>query len=241
VTVLAQLGWASQVVFTLAGPLAGCAAALFFVLLGARSHLWVLAFTACVLLASELRNFWPAERRGTTSDGAQLLEAIRAPRPAGPRDPIVEIETRWLVLISDFQRAVGGRGQNIFLGVLAALDRPLTDRSDEGRALVHLAFCGWCWREAEHGDTNPVRALVLDSRRRATLTGATGSDITALAADGLVREDVDLAAGSPIPDSLEKGLPCACNNVSCGSLPQDQVWFAFRFGVALHDVMQVAG
>ena len=240
VTVYAQLGRTSQVMYVLAGPLAGCSAALLFVLLGARTELWILVVTGCVLFAGELRNFWPSERRAGR-DGTELLKAIRGRGVAYPADPIVEVEKRWLLLVTDSRRALGARDQRLFSGVLAALDRAPEDRSDDARALRRLAYCGWCWREAERGDTTPIRASVLDACQHARSSGATGIDITTTAADELVREGVDLAAASPLADSLEKGLPCACNNVSTGSLTQGRVRFAFHFGIALHDVMTIAG
>jgi hypothetical protein len=71
--------------------------------------------------------------------------------------------------------------------------------------------------------------------------GGQGSNSPRSVAERLVRLGVDLAAASPIPDSLEKGLPCATNNVVTGTLSQEHVSFAFRYGVALHDVMTIAG
>jgi hypothetical protein len=240
-TVYAELGRFAQIMFILAGPLAGCSAASLFVLLGVRSDLWVLVFAGCVLFFSELRNFWPAERRGEESAGAQLLKAIRTRPTVGSAEPIVAVETRWLVLITNPRRALGGRSRNLLLGVLAALDRQPTERGDEAQALVTVAFFGWCWREAERGDTTPIRSSVFDARRLAISRGMTGFDITAMAADALVRGEVDLAAASPFPESLEKGFPCARKNVSGGSSTEEQAWFAFRFGVALHDVVTIAG
>jgi hypothetical protein len=240
-TVYAELGRPAQLMFILAGPLAGCSAASAFILLGVRSNLWVLVFSGCILFFSELRNFWPAERRGEKSAGAQLLKAVRTRRPKGPTDPIVDTETRWLVLVTDSRRALDGRDQRLFLGVLAALDRLPTERSDEAQSLVRVAFFGWCWREAERGDTTPILPFVLDAHRLAVSRGMKGLDITAMAADELVRGKVDLAAASPLPDSLEKGLRCANNNLCGGSLTEEQARFAFRFGVALHDVVTIAG
>lgn len=240
-TVYAELGRFSRIMFILAGPLAGCSAASLFVLLGIRSDLWALVFAGCVLLFSELRNFWPAEHRGEKSAGAQLLEAVRTRRSEGPTDPIADVETRWLVLVTNPRRALGGRDQGLFFGVLAALDRLPTERSDNAQALVRVAFCGWCWREAERADTTPIRTSVLDARRRAISRGVTGLDIPAMAADELVRGRVDLDAASPLPDSLAKGLQCANNNVSTDSLTREQARFAFRFGAALHDVVETAG
>lgn len=199
VTVYARLGRAWQVAYTLAGPVAGCSAAVLFAVAGARSHLWVLVFAGCLLFGSEVSNLWPAEHRGLGSDGAQLLVAIRAERRSPRADPVVDVETRWLVLVTDSHRALAGRDRDLFLGVLPAVGRASTDRSDEAQALVRFAFCGWCWREAE-------------------------------------REDA-----ASIPDSLDKGLRCARNNVSSGSLPPEQVRFAFRFGAALRDETTVTG
>ena len=62
-----------------------------------------------------------------------------------------------------------------------------------------------------------------------------------MATDELVRGRVDLAAASPFPGSLEKGLHCANNNVATDCLTQEQAWFAFRFGAALHDVVTIRG
>jgi hypothetical protein len=236
-----ELDRASQIAYVLAGPLTGCSAALLFVVLGVRAHLPVLVLAACVLAAMELCNFWPAERHGVASAGAQLFRAIRTRGHARPTDPIIDVEARWLLLMTDFRRTFGGRDQNLLPGLLAALDRSPTDHGDEAEALISLAFCGWCWREAERGDPTPIRAVVLDARRRAASSGRTGIELTTKVAERLVRLGVDLAAASPIPDSLEKGLPCATNNVVTGTLSQEHVSFAFRYGVALHDVMTIAG
>jgi hypothetical protein len=75
---------------------------------------------------------------------------------------------------------------------------------------------------------------------RATVEGRTRADIATSAAAELVHDRADLAAASPTSDSLEKGFGCASARVRTGSLPAEHAEFAFRYGVALHDVVTLA-
>jgi hypothetical protein len=93
---------------------------------------------------------------------------------------------------------------------------------------------------ADRGDTTAIRERVLDARHRAALRGMTRDDTAAAAATELVRE-ADLTAASPRPDSLERGFTEALVGRRTDALPEEHERFAFRFGVALHDVVTIAG
>ena len=151
------------------------------------------------------------------------------------------METRWLALVTDAKGTLAGPNGGLLLKVLNALDRDPSDRSSkEAVALVRTAFSGWCWREAEQPDTAPIRDAVLDARHRAAIRGVAQADIAGMTADELAR-NADLAAASPTRSSLEYGLRCALRGSFTRGVPEEHAQFAFRFGVAMHDVFTIAG
>jgi hypothetical protein len=241
-TTYAPLDQTSAVLHALAGPGAGCLAAVILLLFGLHSGYEPLAVVGSLIAFSQLLNLLPSTIHGQRSDGAVVRELFRTRRPPRPSDPAAGVFARWLVLFTDARGATAdARGvAGLFVGVLGALDRAREDRSAEARALVQLVFAGWCWREVERGDTAPIRNCVLDTRMRATVEGRTRADIATSAAAELVHDRADLAAASPTSDSLEKGFGCASARVRTGSLPAEHAEFAFRYGVALHDVVTLA-
>jgi hypothetical protein len=231
----ARLDRKSTLLFLLAGPTAGSAAAALLILLGHRFRFQPLEIIGWVGLAVNVANLLPSRR----SDGAQLVAALRSRRPAPPTEPLVDVRARWLVLVTDARGSLARHTGGLLMRVLNALDRKPSDRSAEAVALVRMAFSGWCWREAERCDLAPIRDLILDARHRAAQMGLSRGDIEGWAALKLARHP-DLTAASPRPDSLEYGLRCARGGNFTDGVPEEHAEFAFRFGVAVHDLIEVA-
>jgi len=236
----ARFGWRSRVLYGLAGPVAGSGAALALVLLGLYSGLRPLTFAGGFLLFIELCNLLPSQTSPRTGDGNSILETLRTKRRPVPHNAFADVESRFLVLVTNARGTLAGRGGSRLLKVLNALDLDPSDRSSrEAQALVRTAFSGWCWREAEQADTAPIRDAVLDARHRASLRGLTRADTAGVAADELVRNGPDLATASPTFGSLDYGLRRALASRFTSGVPLEHARFAFQFGVAMHDVATV--
>jgi hypothetical protein len=238
----ARLGRTNRVMFALAGPAAGCVACALLILLGSRLQFLPLQVVGWVAMVFDLANLIPFRLRGGRSDGAYLLEALRRTTPSAPPvdNEIEAIASRWLVLVTNPRTTFDRCNPEILANVLVLLDRPRNDRSPEGRALIRLALAGWCWRRAERGDTAPIRDRVLDVRHRAALRGMTREETLVAAASELADEGGHLASASPIGRSLGRGFERALTVRTPDSLSADQQVFAFRFGVAMHDVVSIA-
>lgn len=241
----ARLGWRAKVLFALAGPAAGSLAASSFILLGWHFQFLPLQVMGWLALALDLANLIPFRFRGTRSDGAYLLDAMRSRAPGvGEWDDEIEaIVSRWVVLATDFRGAFSARDRDLLGRLNNKMRDAKLDQDDEALAVHRMTFAGWCWRKAEQGDTTPIRDSVLDARHRATRErqGMNRANIIGAAAGELVRERVDLAAGSPTPDSLEQGYRRARANAQLRELSEPKARVAFCFGVAMHDVATMAG
>lgn len=237
--VYAQMGRTTGVMLALAGPAAGCVIGALVVLFGWRLHFFPLQLVGWFALVFEPANLIPFRVRDSRSDGLYLLRAIRGGRPAvGGDDAVAD---RWLALVTNARPTFDRCDPEILATVLVLLGRARNDRGDEGRTLIRLALAGWCWRRAERGDTTPIRDRVLDVRHRAALKGLPREEVLVAAAAELAGDEADLAAASPTADSLERGFEHGLTVEPPESLREDQQRFAFRFGVAMHDVVAIAG
>lgn len=236
--IYAGLGRTSKVAFALAGPAAGAVAAALLIVLASRFQFRPLEIIGWVALGFDLANLVPFRVRGDRSDGLYLLHALRSGAPARREDPVAD---RWLALVTNARPTFERCDPEILAAVLVLLGRARNDRGDEGRTLIRLALAGWCWRRAERGDTTPIRDHVLDVRHRAALKGLPREGILVAAAAELARGEARLAAASPTADSLARGFEHGVTVEPPASLPEDQQRFAFHFGVAMHDVVAIAG
>jgi hypothetical protein len=240
--VYAWIGRTTGVMLALAGPVAGGAAAALLLALGARLQFLPLQVIGWVALVLDLANLIPFRFRGHRSDGSYLLEALRRETARAPYDDAIEaIADRWLVLVTNPRPTFDRCSPGILTNVLVVLNRARNDRSPESRALIRLALAGWCWRRAERGDAAPIRDHVLDVRHSAALRSRTREETLVAAASELAHREADLASASPTGGSLGRGFESALTVKTPDSLPEDQQLFAFRFGVAMHDVVSIAG
>ena len=239
----ARLGRPTKVMFAVAGPVVGSVAAAALIVLGARFEFPPLKIIGWVAMAFDFANLIPFRFRGFRSDGAYLLAALRdeASSAANGADELDAIATRWFALVTNARPTFDRCSPEILANVLVLLGRALNDRSNEGRALIRLALAGWCWRRAERGDTAAIRDRVLDVRHRVALRGMPREATLVAAACELADEHVDLASASPVASSLDRGIECGLSVKAPDSLPEEQQRFAFRFGVAMHDVVSIAG
>lgn len=233
----------TRITLALAGPLAGGAAAALFFLLGWRLQSLPLQVTGWIALVLDLSNLIPFRFRGVRSDGAYLVEALRGRSSIGDEsgDLFEAVVSRWLVLATDFHAAFAPHDRDIG----ARFNSKMRDAKAAGNhhtiAIHRLTFAGWCWRKAEQGDTTAIRETVLDARHQATRAGLSRPNIIAAAAGQLVRARIDFEAGSPTPDSLEKGFLRVRENARYRELSDGTARTAFCFGVAMYDVAAIAG
>lgn len=243
--VYSRVGPSTGVMLALAGPVAGGGAAALLFLVGWRLQFFPLQVVGWVALVLDLANLIPFRLRGHRSDGAHLLEALRgrAADPPGRSDQLDGIVSRWLVLVTDLGGAFAARDRDLLGRLNNKMRRARLECDSEALAIHRMTFAGWCWRRAEQGDVTPIRDSVLDARHRATreTPGLNRANIIAAAAGELVRRRMDFAAGSPTPDSLERGFRRARAYPWFRELSESKARSAFCFGVAMHDVATIAG
>lgn len=144
----------------LAGPLAGGIFGLLVLEGGRRAHLnWLLGIGAWCIFFNAL-HLLPLSPR---IDGVRAVKALSRPRVSGPPPPTGFDATlrRWLPLVADAHRGLEGHDPNLLRRALVGLGRAPTDASEAGRAIIRLAFAGWCWRQAERelpGGVHPSEA-----------------------------------------------------------------------------------
>lgn len=250
----ARFGVGTKVALALAGPLAQAGAAGLVLLFGLHEHSTLLATVGVLWLIEAALNLVPRERNGLRSDGAYLLDALRGAR-AAPRvalngsttapfmQSLADTYSRWLVLFSDPNSAVKtARRARLLGGAPVALGYGPDDQSTIPLGLWRLAFAGWCWREVEHGEPERLREVALDAVHTATRSGAFEPNLTALAARSLATSAAELGLASPGANDAERKafLAAAFRQVPTALrpavIPEQQQRFAFRYGVALHDV-----
>jgi hypothetical protein len=198
------------------------------------------------LLGDALINLVPHERHGFRSDGGRLLDAFNgrnAPQaPASPlQDCLAETRSRWLVLYSDIRQLPDWeRLARLLTAAPTALGYTTGGGGDMEQTLWKVAFAGWCWREAERGQPERLRQSILDAIHAATKTGALEPLLTARAANALAASDTDLSLGCPGDSNADRqaflSAAFECLPTSLAPAPIAQRRFAWRYGLALHDV-----
>jgi hypothetical protein len=241
----AQMQPRDRFAYAIAGPMAQTAASVAVVLAGLDLHMTTLLFIGGCGVFGAVWNLAPfTTRGGLHSDGsiaAEAWRAMRAPLPRGEVD--LELDAtfaRWYVSFTDPARM--NELRTYVLGATPGLvGYAPGDRSPEAAATRRLADAGWCWREAERGDTRCIRDAALDAVHRATLTGLVEPKLTALAAAYLAKS-TDLGLGSPGSDDgarrrfLWAGLAKLPAELRPPTVPLKRQHDAFVYGIALHDV-----
>jgi hypothetical protein len=154
-------------------------------------------------------------------------------------------KARWFVLITDERSKTRTETrERVLAGVAAALDLEPHAGSPGGTACL-WAFAGWCWRESERGDRAPLADELAQAHRQAAQLGLVGDALTAHAARIVASGASELGSGSPGHNESErKGfLARAFREVGPGGniapLDDHRRWFAFRYGVAVHDLEEL--
>ena len=254
----ARMSPRDRLAYALAGPMAHAATALLIILLGLRVHSHPAVCVGLVYLVSAAANLVPIKRAGMRSDGAIVLAAWKdrgrtAERAANPASTAAvqsefdETAARWFVAFTDQSNLNTNRRGDVLGGAPVTLGYAPTDRSATAVGFWKLAFAGWCWREAERGSYERIRQAALDAVHRATVTGAVKPNLTSLAARYLATSGIDLGLASPGTDDTARSrflrtaferLPA---NLRTDTVPETQLWFAFRYGIALHDIERARG
>ncbi len=253
----ARFGVGTKVALAVAGPLAEAVVGAVLVAGGLHLHTPVLVVVGVVGMADALANLVPFARHGHRSDGRYLLDALSAGRNSRHRpergyeaelfaQALADTHSRWLVVFTDTRSAVRSqRRAELLSGAPAALGYSGTD-DPQALALWQLAFAGWCWRDAERGgDPNSLRDAALDALHQQRLSGALEPALTIQAARELATNGTDLSLACPgsseeeAASFLAGGLRLLLGDFGPSVLPESQQTFAFRYGVALHDVERV--
>jgi hypothetical protein len=245
--VYGRLDLGGKLAFGLAGPLASTAAAGAILLGGVHSRSMVIQTAGVILLFFSLLNLVPYERYGRRSDGAYLLDAFRSRHsgrdvPRSPIEPALSVTfDRWLVLFSDpekpFKTAQRGR---LLAAAPMALGYQLDDPGPIPRTLFQLALAGWCWREAEA--TRPDSLLDAISEAVRSVEADDEPTRWVRTAAKLAAGDVELSLASPGANDAERRafLRTAFLRLPAwlrpAAIPESHQLFAWRYGLALHDV-----
>lgn len=230
----ARLGRKSQAALALAGPVAGSLVAADLVLYGLRYHFQPLLFAGFVGGVLNLTNLVPFRRCGHRSDGGRVLDLLRSRGTAQPEDRLAAAYSRWIALVTDLRSVIAPEQLLRLGGAPVAVGYLPDDRSDAAVGLWRLAAAGWCWREAEHANLAAIRDDVLDERHAAAKREAGRGDIAVSAARELAVQRKD----DPHLNDVFARLRPFFQQLR---LRDEQERFAFRFGVALHDVEHIAG
>jgi hypothetical protein len=253
----ARFGVGTKVALALAGPVAEAALGALFVAVGLKLHEPLIVVVGIVGMADALANLVPFARHGHRSDGRYLLDALstgRDPRNRPERgheaelfaQALADTHSRWLVLFTDPRSPVRSQKRaELLSGAPAALGHSGTD-NPQALALWQLAFAGWCWRHAERGgDANRLREAALDALHQQRLSGALEPALTIQAARELATNGTDVSLACPGSSEQERasflagGLRLLLADFGSTVLPESQQAFAFRYGVALHEVERV--
>jgi hypothetical protein len=236
----------------MAGPIADAAAASAILALAIYARSTLFQIVGVLLLVAALISFVPSEHRGFRSDGRRLLDELRggnAPQP--PRSvlesSLEETHTRWVVLFSHMKQVPKWkRLARLLAAAPTALGYEQDDRGAAHQALCKVAYGGWSWRESERGHPERLRQPVLDALHEARKSGAVEPLLTARAASALAASGVDLSPACPGGSEAERQalLTAAIERLPKGlveNTPIGHRMFAWRYGLALHDIERLRG
>jgi hypothetical protein len=249
-----------RLIYVLAGPAANVASGLLAVPLLLASGGAFRLLLGTLLFFSPTAAVWSlaphTTKSGHATDGLLALRAWRDLRtPAiiaadgSTAAPFFrEFEAtrgRWTVLATDPN---GPLRDAHLLKLLAVAPRALrfTDRQPEqSRALLTVAQAGWCWRQVEHADSDRLRPDIDTALARASLFDPEPPGRVWRAALELLSMKVNLGLASPGRTDRERTafLARATSTYTeklgvADGVTLEQKTFAFRYGVALHDVQR---
>jgi hypothetical protein len=239
--VAADLRRADQIAYALGGPAANAALALFLTPL-AWSLTGVPRYAVCgAVLLSAYVAVANLVSRAPDSDGRMALAAIRGEIPSddgeGPLSgAIANALGRWMALYANV-RDPRFSDQRAFLFGIAPLELGVDPRTslDDASRCWNTARAGWCWREVRPAPAHVLANLPKNAWRSRSLEGLRGRELAAAAAAEVARAsrrvytDPDFEAAFLATTQLREAVAQA----------DDDSRFAFKFGVALHDVERV--
>jgi hypothetical protein len=250
----ARLGSGSRVALALAGPLAQAIAGVLIAIVGTRIHFLPLTLSGGLCVLEAAANLIPREKHGVRSDGAYLGDALREFRGAGGRGAsdsaaerlereLSDIRSRWQVIVSDERSPIRTQQRGRLLTAAHIALGHNDSGSEPARSLWWVSFSAWCWRHVERGDLSRIREAVLDAIHEATLSGAVEPDLTAHAAvSHAARNDLSLASPGDDDEArrrhFERGYELLLGHARPTDIPQEHWEFAYRYGIALHDIEQ---
>lgn len=256
--IFARLSSRERVLYALAGP--GAEALLlvlaFPVLQRSDGRLHAILLAAWFWAALQIMwNFIPRRIGDNLSDGRVILDAIRA-RPVDPAlgplagtggdefmEELADTWSRWIVRMTKPRSIRTSRRERILQAAAVALGLP-TDPGGPAATAEWFALAGWCWRDCERGDLSPLRTEVDTIYRSAAQRGLVGGLLIANVASLLAAGKTELGLGSPGLTETERNafftraFQQVAHPAEFPALSKWQRWFAFRYGVAVHDVEQ---
>jgi len=177
------------------------------------------------------------------------VKLLAAPRDAAVRDELNETLARCREIFLESGQLWRTRERSDWVSAqITPLYSALPPQGEEMRAFAALAFGGWCWREAEDGDTSVVEAAVQASYAAALADPSVSDEIApawaswkflvaggepGAASPGATRRArVTFLEAAATKFQATYGLPA--------SVRADRGREAFRRGVVLNDVERLA-
>jgi hypothetical protein len=244
---------AMKAAFVLAGPVAHATAGTIILFGGIAANIEIVTAIGVVIILTALLNLVPFEQHGFHSDGARLLALVktRHSEPIRALDgssvapwlrSLQETQARWLALVTDDKNLKRNHGLGNALGwTPVAVGFARDDRGPLAVALTRLALAGWCWREAERAELAPILPGLQEAWETAIAAYPGEIFPTPVAAKAAV-DTVELGLASPGATETERkgfltrGFADLPEALRPAEIPRGQQWYAFRFGVAIHDV-----
>lgn len=232
--VVAEMSRSESVAYALAGAAANVGFALLLApLLVTLSGPARYAVGAAAVLSLAVA-LWSLVAPHPESDGRHALAALRGHGAGG--EPhlyggLTDAVGRWMALYFDPRDSRFSR-QRAFLFALAPVELgvDVVGDTEEARKYWAAARAGWCWRELSPAAAATLQATPSRAWRDKAREGLTGLELAGAAA-------AELARGSVNGDLDEAFL--ATTELREAATPDERGLFAFRYGVALHDIERV--
>ena len=244
-TTTARLSPRARLIVVLAGPAAQILAGAALLPVFADVDGTARTVTGAAILADLVTlglNLVPRQEHGHANDGLRALEALREVRRP---DDFRERMGRFTKLASDNESAVRTHERASVLAHVLRVVGVAPDAEEPVRAMAfRAAFAGWCWRHVQPEREPGISVRIALDRARSPESDAMRT--FAQVAETLARGTWDPARrpGREGPKERAENARVAAalaSEVGKYGLSREQALGAFRYGIAVHDVEQVAG
>jgi hypothetical protein len=229
--VVAKMSRSERVALSLAGPAANLAVALLLVPAVVVTDGPVRFALAAIVVLSLVTAVWNLLSSDPESDGRQALAALRDDVETETDGELSDALGRWMALYTRGRDPrFSGQRALLFENAVHELGVDQSRDPEEAKRYWRAAFAGWCWREVQPADQSALAGAPQRAWRAKARDGLVGLELAGSAAVELARVDGD--------NTLEEAFLATTELVGPAST-DERSRFAFRYGVAVHDVERV--